>query len=653
MCELQQLLYYSKYDILLVTETWLHSGVNSALLDPSSAYHILRKDRPDNCHGGGVAVIVKRSFCVVAVTLDSVYASLELLCFDLILGKCKLRFFVTYRPPYSDQLALDYIELLIRCLTQYTATEPNATNIIVGDFNCPKIDWPKLSCPNHDHISKCILEWAIAGGFCQLVNFPTRCGNTLDLVLVDDEQIVSCIDASPPLGHSDHCIVDFKLVLSGSNSYAPETDVPVVSKYKWFKADFDAIAECLYSTDWNALICHNPSALSSWSAFLHVLWSAINSFVPKSQCIKRGSRKNYSREVRRLMIKKRHLWKKCKLNPQMRWQYRDCADELRSKCRDAVKEEEEHIIRSNNLGLFYRHINSRIQYRAPIGALIDSTGAVVTSDKIKANMFNNYYASVGVKDDGKIPSCTYNTVTDILETVSFTESSIIFAINKLKPNLSSGPDNLPPLLFKQLKHCLAGPLSLLFTQLLSVGVVPEDWTKALIIPVFKKGTAGDVGNYRPISLTCVACKLMERIIAKHIYDHLVNCSLLAAAQHGFVRSRSTCTNLLESINDWTLVIQNRSAVTIAYIDFTRAFDSVSHEKLFARLYMYGIRGNVLQWLQNFFKNRTHQTRVGECLSDVCNLLSGVVQGSGIGPIMFIAYINELAQLLEHYIMALL
>jgi len=110
-----------------------------------------------------------------------------------------------------------------------------------------------------------------------LVNFLTRCGNTLDLVLVDDEQIVSCIDASPPLGHSDHCIFDFKLVSSGSNSHAPETDVPVVSKYKWFKADFDAIAECLYSTDWNSLICQNPSALSSWSAFLHVLWSAINS----------------------------------------------------------------------------------------------------------------------------------------------------------------------------------------------------------------------------------------------------------------------------------------------------------------------------------------------------------------------------------------
>ena len=94
-CELQQLLYSSKYDILLVTETWLHSGVNSALLDPTSAYHILRKDRPENCYGGGVAVIAKRSLCVAAVNFDSVYASLELLCFDLIFEKCKLRLFVT------------------------------------------------------------------------------------------------------------------------------------------------------------------------------------------------------------------------------------------------------------------------------------------------------------------------------------------------------------------------------------------------------------------------------------------------------------------------------------------------------------------------------------------------------------------------------
>ena len=141
---------------------------------------------------------------------------------------------------------------------------------------------------------------------------------------------------------------------------------------------------------------------------------------------------------------------------------------------------------------------------------------------------------------------------------------------------------------------------------------------------------------------------MERIIAQHIYDHLVDCNLLSSAQHGFVNCRSTCTNLLESVNDWTLAIHSKKSVTIAYIDFTRAFDSVSHNKLLARLQSYGIYGNVLTWLKNFFSDRSHVTRVGEYLSDVADLISGVVQGSGIGPIMFLIYIDELAKLHKNH-----
>jgi len=141
---------------------------------------------------------------------------------------------------------------------------------------------------------------------------------------------------------------------------------------------------------------------------------------------------------------------------------------------------------------------------------------------------------------------------------------------------------------------------------------------------------------------------MERIIARHIYDHLIECDLLSNMHHGFVRKRSTCTNLLASVNDWTTSVQNKKSVTIAYIDFIRAFDSVSHDKLFAHLYSYGIRANVLKWLINFFCNRTHQTRVGQYLSAVAKLQSGVVQGNGVGPVIFLIYIDELAKLLKSH-----
>ena len=137
----------------------------------------------------------------------------------------------------------------------------------------------------------------------------------------------------------------------------------------------------------------------------------------------------------------------------------------------------------------------------------------------------------------------------VLDSVVFTRSIVCAAISKLKNNLSSGPDGLPPLLYKQLKHCLAEPLSLAFTQLLSVSEVPDDWKRAVITSVFKKGAVSDVSNYRPISLTCVASKIMERIISRQIFDHLVVNNILNAEQHGFFRCKSTYTNLLETLND--------------------------------------------------------------------------------------------------------
>ena len=205
--------------------------------------------------------------------------------------------------------------------------------------------------------------------------------------------------------------------------------------------------------------------------------------------------------------------------------------------------------------------------------------------------------------DNATPLCDMVLNSDnATDTIEFTTANVEAALSKLKSNLSSGPDGLPPVLFKRLKHCLAGPLALVFTQLLSVAFVSDAWKKAIITPVFKKGVAGNVCNYRPISLTCVPSKVMERVIATQIYNHLNRNSILHHAQHGFCKGRSTCTNLLESFNDWTISIQYKHSVTIAYVDFSKAFDTVSHSKLFARLASYGITGNLLQWLCQFLVN---------------------------------------------------
>ena len=107
-----------------------------------------------------------------------------------------------------------------------------------------------------------------------------------------------------------------------------------------------------------------------------------------------------------------------------------------------------------------------------------------------------------------------------------------------------------------------------------------------------------------------------------------------STQHGFIKGKSTCTNLLEALNDWTLAVQNRCGINVAYINFSKAFDTVSHEKLFHCLYCYGICGDLLRWLKNFLTGRTQQIRVGTTLSELIDLLSGVIQGSSIGPVLF-------------------
>jgi hypothetical protein len=140
---------------------------------------------------------------------------------------------------------------------------------------------------------------------------------------------------------------------------------------------------------------------------------------------------------------------------------------------------------------------------------------------------------------------------------------------------------------------------------------------------------------------------MERVISIKIADHWKHNNILNSAQYGFVKGRSTCTNLVDSMNDWTNAMQSDEQTTVIYIDFTKPFDTVSHTKLFAKLSSYGIQGKLLAWLRCFYSNRSHQTKVGQSLSSILDLIFGIVQGSGIGPIMFVCFINELIDILKN------
>ena len=295
---------------MLVTETWLNDGICDGFLDPRSMYHILRKDWP-SC-GGGVAAFISRQLYIVEVPLANEFVDLELLCFDVVFTSDKVRFFNIYRPPQKDANANNYTDTLIKCLKFHFAK--HHFNIVVGDFNCPQISWNNLSCPASDYVCKAIVNWIITSGLTQFVKFPTRQANILDLVLCDNDQLICNVTSSPPIGHSDHGVVDFTFLVRDGKEHGEKNTNPgkhASVNYKWHEGNFEAIDQHLSTIHWDYVIYNNPSAMESWLAFKNVLWTVIDMHVPSyngSRCCK--YRKRYPQEVVRLIAKKRSLWKK-------------------------------------------------------------------------------------------------------------------------------------------------------------------------------------------------------------------------------------------------------------------------------------------------------------------------------------------------------
>ena len=232
-----------------------------------------------------------------------------------------------------------------------------------------------------------------------------------------------------------------------------------------------------------------------------------------------------------------------------------------------------------------------------------------------------------------------------IDNITFDECDIERIIDSLDANSATGPDGIPPRVLKEVKCEIKKPLAILFKASMENGKIPDDWRKAEVTPIFKKGKKSEPGNYRPVSLLSIPEKIMERMVKEQTTDHLEDNNLISNAQHGFRAGRSPQTNLIEFFDVATKWLDDGRSFDILYLDFQKAFDKVCHRRLVQKLKSVGITGKLIVWLTDWLKGRIQRVKVDGKYSDWAEVLSSVLQGSVLGGTLFDVYIDDIVEVI--------
>lgn len=659
------------HDVIALTETSLNSSLFDGELFDTSQFLVYRCDRSMlnsvSDVGGGVLIAVRSHIKSELVTIPDVN-EVEMVIVKLHLDQMNIFISCIYIPSGSPIATYQLYNDTFAKVLNYLDLDSNDELWVFGDFNLPNVEWiaqSDCSYPNDgmenllndgnvlipcnlgDSVKAELLHLLLSADLHQVNNVPNCDDRILDLIFTSNPCNVEVVESPCPMTKIDayHPPVEVSIPVSKSSRMKPCNRN---TEFNYAKADFDGLNAYLSSTNWNPILNCSSGVDDKVNAFYDVLLTGLRSFVPYKRNVPMKHPPWYSKRIRSLKNQRNKAHKEYKGTGSMASKLKFYA--IRNEFETAQENAfQDYLVKTQNDLIadpdkFWQYVKSK--KNSSDYPSVMSTGQSCSSDpEIICNYFADFFESVYRADEtNDNENAERSNVTVDSASLSIGWNTVLRSLESIDTSMGNGPDDISPLLLKQCASGLAVPLHSIYNHSLSSNVFPARWKTSYVKPIHKSGSRNVVENYRGVAILPTFGKLFESIVCKLITDHWS--SSVSQAQHGFVKGRSTSTNLLEFTNYAIGIIESGSQLDVIYTDFQKAFDRVSHAVLLGKLSEIGMDRNLICWIKSYLCKRFQYVKLMGHNSKKFEVKSGVPQGSHLGPLLFILFMDDVTRIFK-------